>query len=102
MSCGQAQGSIVGWRRIAQENSHMRLKTLISLVAAFLTAASAAPVFAATCESLAATALKDATVTRAEVVLPGKFSPPDGGRRGGGRGNNPFGDLPEFCRVAAT
>jgi len=67
-----------------------------------LSAASATPVLGATCESLAATALKDATVTRAEVVAPGKFSPPDAGRRGAGRGNNPYGDLPEFCRVAAT
>jgi feruloyl esterase len=45
--------------------------------------------------------LKDATVTRAEVVAPGKFSLPDGGRRGEGRGNA-YKDLPEFCRVAAT
>src|SRR2546429_5954994 len=67
-----------------------------------LSAASATPALGATCESLAATALKDATVTRAEVVAPGKFSPPDAGRRGAARGNNPYGDLPEFCRVAAT
>jgi feruloyl esterase len=80
----------------------MRLKSVISSVA-FLTVASGAPVFAATCESLAATALKEATVTRAEVVAAGKFSPPDAGRRGGGRANaNPYSDLPEFCRVAAT
>ena len=68
----------------------------------FLVAASTAtPAFAATCESLASTALKDATITRAEVVAPGKFSLPDAGRRGGGRGNA-YADLPEFCRVAAT
>jgi len=79
----------------------MRRETFIS-AAAVLTIAVAAPTFGATCESLAAAALKDATVTRAEVIAPGQFSPPDGGRRGGGRGANPFGDLPEFCRVAAT
>src|SRR5436190_4739549 len=80
----------------------MRLKALIALVVLW-TAVSASPVSAATCESLAATALKDATVTRAEVVAPGKFAPPDTGRRGGGRANvNPYADLPEFCRVAAT
>jgi tannase/feruloyl esterase len=69
--------------------------------AALLVAAAAAPASGATCESLRAVTLKDATVTRAEVVPPGKFSPPDGGRRGQGRGNA-YADLPEFCRVAAT
>src|SRR5262245_66466970 len=64
-------------------------------------AAAATPAFGATCESLSTVALKDATITRAEVVPPGKFSPPDGGRRGQGRGNA-YADLPEFCRVAAT
>jgi len=79
----------------------MRLKPLTSLVV-FLTAASAAPVFAGTgtCAGLA-TALKAATGIRAEVVAPGKFSAPDGGRRGGGRGSA-YDDLPEFCRVAVT
>jgi feruloyl esterase len=66
-----------------------------------LAAAAATPASAATCESLSAVSLKDATVTRAEMVPPGKFSPPDGGRRGQGRGNA-YGDLPEFCRVTAT
>jgi len=72
---------------------------VISAVAWF--AAGAAPAFGATCESLMAVTLKDATVTRAEVVPPGKFSPPDGGRRGPGRGSV-YADLPEFCRAAAT
>src|ERR1051326_6721200 len=54
---------------------------------------------AATCEALAATALKDGAVTKAEVVAPGAFTPPDGGRRGGG---NAFKDLPQFCRIALT
>ena len=70
-------------------------------LAALFAAASAASAFATTCESLAAKALKDGTVTRAEVVAPGAFVPPDGGRRGRG-GANPFADLPSFCRVAAT
>jgi feruloyl esterase len=70
-------------------------------VVAILMAGSAASAGAATCESLASTALKQATVTRAEVVAPGKFLPPEGGRRGQG-GVNPYANLPEFCRVAAT
>src|SRR5215831_16768295 len=69
--------------------------------AALLVVAAAPRAFGATCESLMTVTLKDATVTRAEVVPPGKFSPPDGGRRGPGRGNA-YADLPEFCRVAAT
>src|SRR5436190_23884377 len=78
----------------------MKRERIVSL-AAFFTMAAGTPAFAATCESLAGTALKDAMVTRAEVVAPGKFSLPDAGRRGGGRGNA-YADLPEFCRVAAT
>jgi feruloyl esterase len=68
---------------------------------AVLAAAAATPAFAATCESLSALSLKDATVTRAEVVPAGKFPPPDSGRRGQARAN-PYADLPQFCRVAAT
>jgi feruloyl esterase len=78
----------------------MTRERIISL-AAFLTIASGTPAVAATCEGLAGTALKDATVTRAEVVAPGKFSLADAGRRGGGRGN-PYADLAGFCRVAVT
>jgi feruloyl esterase len=51
---------------------------------------------AATCESLASLALPQATITAAEAVAAGGFSQP------GGRGGNPFADLPAFCRVAAT
>jgi feruloyl esterase len=72
-----------------------------SVLTFLVTVSAATPVFAATCESLASTTLQQGTVTRAEVVAPGKFAPPDGGRRGGGRGNA-YADLPEFCRVAAT
>ena len=51
--------------------------------AALLTIVCATPAYAATCESLASTTMKDAMVTRAEVVAPGKFTPPDGGGRRG-------------------
>jgi feruloyl esterase len=53
---------------------------------------------AASCESLAKLALTDAAITKAEVVAPGTFQPPDGP----GRGPNPYSKLPAFCRVAAT
>ena len=58
----------------------------------------AAPAFAATCDSLAKLALKDTTITMAQIVPAGQFSPPGGG----GRGANPYKELPEFCRVAVT
>ena len=54
---------------------------------------------AATCDSLKSLALPDATIDQAQVVAAGGFTQP-GGRAG--RGANPFGDLPAFCRVAAT
>ena len=73
----------------------LRATGLITLVAA-VWAASAVPAAAATCESLATLALPQATVTAAEAVAPGAFTQP------GGRGGNPFADLPAFCRVAAT
>src|SRR4029077_19599861 len=70
-------------------------------LAVFLTAVAATRAPAATCESLAGVAGKAGTINRAEVVAPGTFVPPDGGRRGGG-GPNPFANLPSFCRVGAT
>ena len=53
---------------------------------------------AASCESLAKLALKGTAITRAEVVAPGTFQPPDGPPRG----RNPFMALGPFCRVVAT
>jgi hypothetical protein len=43
--------------------------------------------------------LENATVTTAQSVAAGAFTPPQGGGRGGGA---QFKDLPAFCRVAAT
>ena len=56
---------------------------------------------ASSCYSLAALALKDTTITMAQLVPAGQFSTP-GERQGAGRGGNPYKDLSEFCRVAAT
>ena len=56
-------------------------------------------VSAASCESLASTALPHATITAAEIVAAGAFrltAPPPGGR------GPQFGNAPSFCRVAAT
>jgi len=58
-----------------------------------------APVFAASCESLASLALPAATVTSAQVVGAGEFKAPGNQK---GKGGNPYASLPVFCRVAAT
>src|SRR5262245_16758275 len=78
----------------------MKYAVLASAVSvlAFLPATSAS---AASCDSLATLALKDTTVTAAQLVPAGHFTPP-GERQGGGRGANPYKELTEFCRVAAT
>src|SRR6267378_4139378 len=54
---------------------------------------SACPVFGATCESLATLKLPHATITIAQPVAPGAFTP---------RGGAAFKNLPAFCRVAAS
>ena len=60
-------------------------------------AAFAAPVFGASCDSLASFALKQGKVTLAAEVAPGGFVP------GGGPGNAAvFKTLPAFCRVMAS
>jgi feruloyl esterase len=73
----------------------LRAPGFLTIVAAAW-AAGAAPAAAATCESLSSLALPSTTITAAESVAAGAFTQP------GGRGGNPFADLPAFCRVAAT
>ena len=77
------------------------MKNAIStvLVIAALVAMDARPASAATCESLASLAFPDAAITTAQPVAAGAFTAPAGGGRGGA---TQFGDLPAFCRVAAT
>src|SRR5438034_1362153 len=60
-----------------------------------------APAFGSSCDSLAKLALKDTTITAAQIVPAGKFSPPGEGQPAGG-GANPYKELREFCRVAVT
>jgi len=62
----------------------------------------AARASAASCESLKGLSRPGTTVTLAQAVAAGQFTPP-AGRAGAGRGGaNPFAQLPEFCRIAAT
>jgi len=55
----------------------------------------------ATCESLQAKPLPNTTITLAQSVAAGAFSPPAAGR-GGAQPTAGFKQLPAFCRVAAT
>ncbi len=66
---------------------------------ALLCLAASPALLALGCESVKDLELNSVTITTAETVAAGKFEPA-GGR--GGRGGNPFANLPEFCRVAAT
>jgi feruloyl esterase len=61
----------------------------------------AVPAFGSSCDSLAMVALKDTTITMAQIVPAGHFSPPGQGQPAGG-GANPYKELPDFCRVAVT
>lgn len=61
-------------------------------------ALSAAPILAASCESLGSLSLPEATITSVQTVEAGAFAPPAGGRGN----NNAYKELPAFCRVAAT
>jgi feruloyl esterase len=51
------------------------------------------------CESVRDLKLPNVAVTLAENVAAGAFTQPG---RGGGKGPNPYANLPAFCRVAAT
>jgi feruloyl esterase len=66
-----------------------------------IAACGAAPVFGApTCESLISLKLKNTTITMAETVAAGAFTPP--GPAGKGKQGAAFRNLAAFCRVAAT
>jgi Tannase and feruloyl esterase len=65
--------------------------SIVSLTALFVAGDRAA---AATCESLAGLALSHATVTTAQSIVGGSFTPPGS--------TTPLTGLPSFCRVAVT
>ena len=74
-----------------------RLSVIVPVMAVIVLCAR--PVAAQSCEALSSLKLTDATITMAQSVAAGAFTPPAGGRGGGGA---QFADLPAFCRVAAT
>src|SRR5690242_19939361 len=71
------------------------MKFTLTLIAAL----SAAPIFAATCESLSSLNLSDTAIT-AQSVGAGEFTAPAAGKGKGG--GNPYANLPAFCRVQMT
>jgi feruloyl esterase len=80
---------------------------MIQLQAAAAVACICVPLRAATCESLSTLKLPDATVTLAQPVAAGAFTPPDpnsipDARMQAVRGLPSLRDLPAFCRVALT
>src|SRR5215831_18757491 len=83
----------------------MTIKTLVAGAGVLLFAAPvAAPIKAtakgaSTCESLASLKLPNTTITSAQTVGAGSFTPPAGRQ---GRGGAVYAELPSFCRVAAT
>ena len=72
---------------------------LVLTSAVLLLIVGAMPLGAAPCENLGDLKLPDTTITLAQSVPAGGFAPAGGAGRGGG---NQFGDLPAFCRIAAT
>jgi feruloyl esterase len=72
----------------------MQVKTL-ALVMLLVMLLAAHTAHAATCDSVKNLGLSNATITTAEAVAPGAFTPAQGNATA-------FRNLPEFCRVAAT
>jgi feruloyl esterase len=82
---------------------------LTKLTAALLLAISLTPALlmtaaegGASCESLATLALPHTTITLAQSVPAGEFTPPAAPDAPAGSKPKPFENLPGFCRVAAT
>ena len=78
--------------------------TRIALIVVFagVLAAWASSASAATCESLTSLAVPHGTVTLAQTLAAGSFTPPSGRAGGPPGGQNPFAKLGSFCRVAVT
>jgi pimeloyl-ACP methyl ester carboxylesterase len=77
----------------------IRRIVMASVALAFTALPLVAHAATASCDSIAKLSLPDATVTLAEDVAAGDFSPPGAGR---GPGAGRLTNLPAFCRVAVT
>jgi feruloyl esterase len=75
--------------------------TVVAVMPMLVTALTASPASAGSCESLAGLKLPNATITIATLVPKGRFVAPPEAQEHGIR-TATFADLPAFCRVAAT
>jgi len=73
------------------------MTTVMKVLVSFLLTLTVLPaVYSAPCESIQSQTFPNTTITLAQSVAPGAFTPQ------GGRGADAFKQLPAFCRVAAT
>ncbi|HEY6612910.1 MAG TPA: tannase/feruloyl esterase family alpha/beta hydrolase, partial [Vicinamibacterales bacterium] len=77
-------------------------RSTLIVVFAGVCVAWASSASAATCESLTSLAVPHGTVTLAQTVAAGSFTPPSGRAGGPPGGQSPFAKLGSFCRVALT
>ncbi|HEX4004092.1 MAG TPA: tannase/feruloyl esterase family alpha/beta hydrolase [Candidatus Acidoferrales bacterium] len=91
-----------GFRLVALSRSRALIVFSSAIVAAFFFAA--APAHAASCESLASLSLPNTTITKADLVPAGSFTPPApvGPPPPIGAEAIDWAHLPAFCRVTAT
>src|SRR5262245_263767 len=88
-----------------QQKGCSEMSRLLCGVAFLLAILLVSPAHAATaCEDLAKISLPSTTITLAQNIAAGAYTPPVvGGQAGGGaRGGNQFANLPAFCRIQAT
>ena len=78
-----------------------KLRNALSVSAAALCVAAPFAARAAPCDSLAKLNLPNSTITKAQIIAPGAFRLPRGGRRSA-EFFKAFDRLPAFCRVQAT
>jgi feruloyl esterase len=91
-----------GSRRVGYKILMLRLLPLALFAVSFAPGAQAASPDFSRCETLANLALSHTTITLAQQVPAGSFMPPVPVNSPSSTSVNPIGDLPAFCRVAAT
>ena len=77
----------------------IRSSWILALICGLSLAVQGAAYAAVSCDKLASAPLKGGTITSAQVVPAGQFTPPQGGPP---EGRNNYAKLPAFCRVEAS
>jgi feruloyl esterase len=78
---------------------HRLTGVLVPVIVLTIWGGNPPPAAAASCESLRSLSLPDTTITSAQPIAAGAFTPPAAGRGGAA---SPFSNLPAFCRVQAA